>query len=369
MSDVRTPLSGPHTHSSQSVTKIMWLVVLALVPATLFGFYLFGWPAFNLWLITIVTAILAEAVSLWLMDKPILPFITDGSAIITAWLLAMTLPPWAPWWIGVVGSLIAIVLGKQIFGGVGQNIFNPAMLARVALLIAFPVEMTSWVNPTPFPNSMSPGFFEGLSITFQGYSIDAITGASTLGHVKTELGLGLKSLQEILTTTYNNQELALGFVNGSMGETSVLLIFLGGMFLLYKRIISWHIPLAMLASVAILAGLTHWFVPERYPGMIFHLTSGGIMLGAFFIATDMVTSPNTARGKLVFGAGCGILIFVIRSWGAFPEGVAFAVMLMNSLVPLINYYIRPRIYGHTYSGKPLQYEPVKRNTQDSRKDA
>lgn len=369
MSDINTPLSGPHTHGAESVTKIMWLVLLALVPATLFGFYLFGWPAFNLWLITIVTAIAAEAACLWVMKKPIMPFITDGSAILTAWLLAMTLPPWAPWWIGVIGSLMAIVVAKQIFGGLGQNIFNPAMLARVALLIAFPVEMTSWVNPTPFLSNTAPDFLQGLEVTFQGYSIDAISSASSLGHVKTELSLGLKPLTEILDSTYNNQSLALGFVNGSMGETSAILILMGGLFLMYRKIITWHIPVSMMASVALLAAITHAVAPEHYPDMIFHLTSGGLVLGAFFIATDMVTSPNTMNGRLLFGAGCGVLVFVIRTWGGYPEGIAFAVMLMNSLVPLINYYIRPRIYGHTHRGKPLQYDASKFKAPDTRDDA
>lgn len=369
MKNIKTPLSGPHTHSTNSVTKIMWLVLLALLPATLFGFYLFGWPAFNLWLITIATAIIAEAICLWAMSKPITPFITDGSAILSAWLLAMTLPPWAPWWIGVMGALIAIVIGKQIFGGIGQNIFNPAMLSRVALLIAFPVQMTSWVKPIPFFSRSAPDFIHGLSITLHGYSIDAVSGATSLGYVKTELSLGTKTLTDILSKTYNNDALTLGFVNGSMGETSAVLILLGGIFLIYKRIISWHIPVAMIGSVAILAFITNIISPERYPSMIFHITSGGLILGAFFIATDMVTSPNTKTGKLIFAAGCGGLVFVIRTWGGFPEGVAFAVMLMNSLVPLINHYIRPRVYGHTYSGNSLQYDASKLKAPDTGADA
>jgi len=355
---VSNPLSGPHTHGKEDTPKIMRLVLLALTPATAFGIYQFGWPALFLWLITILSCIIFEAFSLWLARKPILSYIGDGSAILTGWLLAMTLPPWAPWWIGVLGGAIAIILGKQVFGGVGQNIFNPAMLARVALLISFPVQMTLWVNPLPMFSAMAPGFVDGLLITLKGFSIDAYSGASVMGHVKTEISNGA-TLTAALSQTYDNTALALGFVNGSLGETSALLILLGGLYLMRKKIISWHIPVAMIVSTALLATIMHSIDPEHYADALFHVMSGGLILGAFFIATDLVTSPNTKTGQLIFGAGCGLLVYVIRTWGGYPEGVAFAVMLMNAVVPLIDHYVRPRIYGHARSGKTLQYSEKK----------
>ncbi len=360
MSTITTPLSGPHTHAQRSTGQIMALVTFALLPATAFGFYLFGWPAFNLWLLTIVSALLSEAVTLWIARKPVLFYLGDGSALLSAWLLAMTLPPWAPWWIAVMGGVIAIVLGKQVFGGIGQNLFNPAMLARVVLLISFPVELTSWVTPQVIGGSTSPSFIEGLMITFRGYTIDTVSSASVLGHVRTEVSAG-HHLSTLMSQMPSPEDMGLGFMSGSMGETSAAFIIMGGIFLIYKRIITWHIPAAMLASTALLAMIMHGANPERYVGAGFHLTAGGIMLGAFFIATDLVTSPSTPLGKIIFGAGCGGLVYVIRTWGGYPEGVAFAVMLMNAMTPLIDHYIRPRIYGHkrrgvslTYSGKRLE---------------
>lgn len=348
------PFSGPHTHAPRSVGKVMLTVMAALLPATIFGFYLFGWPAIFLFTITIFSALVSEAICLWLAKKPVSVFLMDGSALLTAWLLAMTLPPWAPWWIGVVGGMFAIVIGKQVFGGLGQNIFNPAMLARVVLLISFPLEMTTWSNPVVITSAQAPGFFESLLITFRGYSVDTMTGASILGHVKTELAQN-HSLSEILKSGVDQKSLATGFIHGSMGETSSYLLLVGGLLLISLSIISWHIPVAMFASVIILAGTFNLLDPEHYPGISFHLFSGGLFLGAFFIATDPVTSPNSSTGKLLFGAGCGALDYVIRTWGGYPEGIAFSVMIMNALTPLIDHYIRPRIYGYKRKNVPLEY--------------
>jgi electron transport complex protein RnfD len=359
MNMISSPFSGPHTHATRTTGQIMGMVLLALLPATVFGFYLFGWPALNLWLLTMLSAVVSEAFSLKLANKPILFYLSDGSAILSGWLLAMTLPPWAPWWIGVVGGVMAIILGKQVFGGVGQNLFNPAMLARVVLLISFPVEMTSWVMPQPLFAAHTPSFLEGLSITFHGYSLDMVSGASSLGAVRTELTQGHTLSMILVPHHYTNENLALGFISGSLGETSSLLIILGGLFLLYKRIFTWHVPVAMLASVAILASLFHEINPERYASAGFHLFAGGMILGAFFIATDPVTSPSSALGKLIFGAGLGGLDYVIRTWGGYPEGIAFSVMIMNAMTPLIDHYTRPRVYGHTWRGDVLQYSEEK----------
>ena len=347
------PKSGAHIGAKASVSHIMWQVMLALMPATVFGLWLFGWPAINLFIVTVLSAIFFEAVCIRLQGRAVKPVIMDGSAILTAWLLAMTLPPWAPWWVGVVGSALAIILGKQVYGGLGQNLFNPAMLARVALLISFPIELTTWANVSPLFFSNSPGLIESWHITFSGIdNLDAMTGATTLGYIKTEFSqnhLLSESLKE-----YSGLLNFIGWGRGSLSETSVILLGAGGVWLLRQGIIQWHIPASLLLTVAIFASIFHLIDDQHYVSPMLHLSSGGLILTAFFIATDYVTSPNTPTGQIVFGAGCGFLIFVIRTWGAYPEGAAFAVLLMNSATPLIDYYIRPRIYGRDRQGKPLE---------------
>lgn len=340
--------------SDSQVQAIMKTVLLALAPATLFGLFIFGWSALFLFLITVLSALAFEALSLKLSGKPIRETLLDGSALLTGWLLVMSLPPYAPWWIGVVGSALAIIVGKQVFGGLGQNLFNPAMLARVALLISFPLELTSWVHPTPFMAPSSLGIAEALAITFGGAPIpDGVAGATLIGLVKTEFSQGHNLSTALASGNYGWLSSLIGWTSGSMGETSALLLLVGGIWLIRKKIITWHIPLSLLATVAVLASVSALLDSERYPGPIFHLSSGGLMLCAFFIATDYVTSPGNPVGQLIFGAGCGLLIFVIRSWGAYPEGVGFAVLIMNSLTPVIDHYVRPRIYGRDHKGRPL----------------
>lgn len=357
MSTATSPISGPHTHSDLSVAQTMGYVMLALVPATAVGLYLFGWPAFNLFMLTILSALLSEAVSVWIAGRPVRSSLYDGSALLTAWLLAMTLPPWAPWWLGVLGGAFAIIVGKQVFGGLGQNVFNPAMLARVMLLISFPLEMTTWITPQPIFSASAPDFMQGLHITFFGVpNLDAVSSATVLGHVKTAFTQG-HTLSQSLPGHFSALDATLGMTNGSLAETSALLLILGGVFLLLKRIITWHVPVAMLATVALLSTVFHFVDPERYADALYHLLSGGMMLGAFFIATDLVTSPSTPRGQIIFGAGCGALTYVIRTWGNYPEGIGFAVLLMNAMTPLIDHYVRPRVYGRTRSGTPREYRP------------
>jgi electron transport complex protein RnfD len=267
----------------------------------------------------------------------------------------MTLPPWAPWWIGVVGAFLAIVIGKQVFGGIGQNLFNPAMVARVALLISFPLEMTLFNAPVPLFSAQAPGLLDSLAITFGGSDqLDAISSATTLGHLKTELGRGVP-LATASSDADSLWQLSLGQASGSLGETSALLLLLGGLFLIYKRIITWHIPLAMLGTLTLLATFFHLLDPQNYVGPLTHLMSGAAIMGAFFIATDLVTSPVSVRGQLLFGAGVGLLVYAIRTWAGYPEGVAFAVMLMNACTPLIDHYLKPRIYGRDRKGQPLNY--------------
>ena len=215
-------ISGPHTHTDETVPRIMFTVALALLPATGYGFYLFGWPALNLFLVTVLTCLACEVLGVWLAGKPVRPFFMDGSALLTGWLLAMSLPPWAPWWIGAMGGVFAILVGKQVFGGIGQNIFNPAMLARVALLVSFPIEMTRWIDPSPWFSNVAPDFAQGLAITFGGLmDPNGASGASIMGQVRTELSQG-HTLSHALADDYAPVSAALGHTSGSLGETSAL---------------------------------------------------------------------------------------------------------------------------------------------------
>ncbi len=349
-----TPIAhSPHAHAPTSVGQVMATVMLALTPATLFGFWLYGWPAINLWVVALTVAALSEAVSLKIMGKPVRGALLDGSGLLTAWLLALSLPPWAPWWLAAVGSLFAIVVAKQVFGGLGQNLFNPAMAARVMLLISFPLEMTSWIAPIPISTLAAPSFMEGLAITFAGaLPADGVSSATLLGQVKTDLGRGF-GLDQALAGFYDPAAMSWGQRPGSLGETSALLLLAGGLVLIARRVITWHIPVAVLAGVVLPALLAHLIAPGQFPGMTYHLLSGGLILGAFFIATDPVSSPNSVSGQLVFGFACGLLTWIIRTWGGYPEGVAFAVMLMNAATPVIDRYFKPRIYGRDRKGAAL----------------
>lgn len=352
LTPIDMPVSAPHAATSLSVSRVMLKVCAALAPATLFGFWLYGWPALFLWLITVGATLLGEAFCLQLAGRPAIPVIRDSSVLLTGWLLALSLPPWAPWWIGVFGGLFAAIIGKQVFGGLGQNLFNPAMVARVALLISFPVPMTAWVAPLPMGSVGAPGIIDGLLITLNGIpaSLDAVTSASLLGFAKTEMSRGIDLLQSL---THAPAQTWVGSRAGSLGETAGWLIAAGGLVMMALGIISWHIPVSMLLGLAVPAAILHAVDPAHYMDAYTQVMSGGALLGAFFIATDYVTSPNAPKGQLIFGAGCGLLTFVIRTWAGYPEGVAFAVLLMNSLTPVIDSYVRPRIYGRDRKGAPL----------------
>ncbi len=354
--------SGPFTHAPNSVQNTMFTVLLALVPATVFNLYLFGWPAILLFTITVVACVAVEAACLALADRPVVATLSDYSAVLTGWLLAMSLPPWAPWWTGVLGAILAIALAKHAFGGIGQNVFNPAMVARVALLVSFPVVMTAWVLPHPLLSSKAPGLNQSLSITLGGNVPDSVSAASALGYVKTELSRGIpvsESLKEFsrdsaLTHMPDMMDLAWGYKAGSLGETSTVLILIGGILLLMRRIISWHIPIAMLGSLFVMGSLFNYVDPARFAPGLFQVITGATFLGAFFIATDYVTSPVSKKGQLIFGIGCGVLTWLIRTFAGYPEGVAFAVLLMNGLTPIIDQYTRPRAFGRNSKGEPLQ---------------
>ncbi|MDO6385350.1 RnfABCDGE type electron transport complex subunit D [Uliginosibacterium sp. 31-12] len=342
--------ASPHAVTSRTTGQIMGLVLLALAPAVLAGFWQFGWPAFILWLVCVVSCLACEAACLHWSGKPVLPVLWDGSAVLTATLLAMSLPPYLPAWLAMLGSVCAIVLAKQVFGGLGCNLFNPAMVGRTILLVSFPVHMTQWINPHALTNAMS--FSEALAISFQGLPIpDALTSASLLGHVKTEIGRGIDLLDSL--QPFTNDSAWSGARAGSLGETSALLILAGGLFLAAKRIIGLRIPLGFLLGLAVPAMIAHGLAPQTYLPAATHLLSGGVMLGAFFIATDYVTSPSSPAGQWIFALGAGFLSWLIRTWGGYPEGVGFAILLMNAIAPLLDLWLRPRIFGRSLTGKSL----------------
>jgi len=346
--------AAPYAHDRSTVNRIMLQVCLALTPTTLYGFYLFGLPAIFTFVSICLAAVLTEAACLWLQGQSIRR-LKDASALLTGWLLALSMPPLSPWWLCLGAGFFAIAIGKHIYGGIGQNVFNPAMLARVALLISFPVQMTTWLQVMPLGSDSAVGFSEALALFFDTKAIpDGYTGATLLGATKAAANGG-GAISELVASHYALGQAFLGNTMGSLGETSELLVLLGGLWLLHKRIISWHIPVAMLASTLLLSGLFYMVSHENYVDPWFTLTSGGVMLGAFFIATDYVTSPSSATGKLIFGAGCGAVMYVIRAWGGFPEAVGFAVLFMNALTPLIDRLAKPRAYGRDHLGNPIKH--------------
>lgn len=345
--------AGPFTHAPTSVQKTMNTVLLALAPATLFDAYLFGWPAIIMFAVTIGFCLLAEAVCLSLSNKPLRPTLFDGSAALTGWLLAMSLPPWAPWWISLIGAIFAICLAKHVFGGLGQNVFNPAMVGRVALLVSFPVTMTAFIAPHQLFSANAPGLVDSLGIIFSGkVNFDSISAASALGYVKTELSRGIPVSQSVAHVP-DLMDMAMGMHPGSFGETSALLILAGGLFLMARKIISWHIPAAVIGTLFFMGTVFNAVDPGRFTGGAFQVLSGATFLGAFFIATDYVTSPVSKQGQIVFGIGVGLLTWIIRTFAGYPEGMAFAVLLMNALTPIIDHHLRPRAFGRTRKGEPL----------------
>lgn len=311
--------SSPHFHSGDSVPKIMWTVVAALIPATVMAIYYFGIPALIMIGTCVATALVTEIIMNKMKGESLT--LNDGSAAITGLLLALTLPPSLPLSAGIIGSVFSIAVGKQIFGGLGYNIFNPALLGRAFLQASFPVAMTTWTFPG----------------TEKYANIDAVTAATPLGQFKFENVL----------TDYG--DLLTGNVGGSLGETSALAVILGGVILLVMKYADWRIPLSYLGSVFLIGGLFWYIAPDQYPDPIFHMLSGGLMLGALFMATDMVTSPITASGAWIFGTGAGIVLVIIRLFGGVPEGVMYSILFMNGFTPLINRYTRPKYFGEVKS--------------------
>ncbi len=329
MMNMFTVSGSPHIHASESSKKIMYGVVIAMVPAMLVSVYFFGLDALRVLLLSVVACLFFE----WLIQKYLIKgqlTINDGSALVTGILLAFNVPSNLPGWMIIVGALVAIGMAKMSFGGLGKNVFNPVLVARVFLLISFPVQMTSWPKPSP----ITKGF------------VDASTGATPLGILKEGLGADPpKTISELAPKLPGYMQTFTGDVGGSMGEVSAIALILGGLYMLYKKIITWEIPVSMLLTVAVFSGIFWGINPEQYADPLFHLLTGGMLLGAIFMATDMVTSPMTSGGQLVFGTGVGLLTILIRIWGAYPEGVSFAILLMNAVVPLINRGFKPRRFG------------------------
>ncbi len=333
----------PYVSGAASVSTIMLKVLLALAPGIIAYVWAFGSGVLICLMLASLTALAAEAAMLKLRHRPVMPFLTDGSALVTAWLIALALPPLAPWWMVVVGTLFAIVIGKQLYGGLGYNPFNPAMVAYAVLLISFPVLMTQWPAPLAIAGAKL-SFMDQWHYIFSrtlpdNIGIDAISSATPLDTLKTQLRLH-RDMADITAAPM------FGTFGGKGGEFITGAYLLGGLYLLQQRIISWHIPTAFLAALALTSGVFHLVDANQYAGPMLHLFSGAAMLCAFFIATDPVSGPTTPKGKLIFAAGIGVLTWVIRTWGGYPDGVAFAVLIMNICVPLIDAWTQPRVFGH-----------------------
>ena len=314
---------SPHVHGGDSIEKNMYGVLIALVPTFIFSIVFFGLGAILVTLTSVVACLVFEyVIQKYLMKQR--PTIWDGSAIITGVLLAFNLPSSLPLWIVVIGALVAIGIGKMSFGGLGNNIFNPALVGRVFLLISFPVQMTTW----PVPNGFA--------------TADAVTGATPLALVKEAVKNGQAVGDALSSAGFSTGNLILGNIGGSLGEVAAIGLLLGFAYMLIRKIISWHIPVAIFATVIVFSGILNLADPAQFAGPVFHLFTGGLLLGAIFMATDYVTSPMTHKGMLIYGVGIGLLTVIIRVFGAYPEGMSFAILIMNGFTPLINRYCKPR---------------------------
>ena len=335
-------LSPPYLAGANHVTLQMMQVLLALVPAVVAMVYFFGYGVLVNITLAVAVALATEALMLKIRERPVKPFLSDGSAVVTAVLLALAIPPLSPWWLTTVGVVFAIVFAKHLYGGLGYNPFNPAMVGYVLLLLSFPVEMTTWL-PVASMSQQPVDLMMAISFVFTGQlpgalTMDTLSGATPLDAMKTQISQ-LRPPEVIM-----NQPL-FGMFSGKGWEWVNFWFLLGGIYLIYKRVISWHVPVAMIGTLFVISGIFQLIAPELTGTPMFHLFSGATMIGAFFIATDPVSGSTTLKGRLIFGAGVGLLTFVIRVWGGYPDGVAFAVILMNMLVPLIDYYTQPRVYG------------------------
>ncbi|HBB91262.1 MAG: Na+-transporting NADH:ubiquinone oxidoreductase subunit D [Bacteroidetes bacterium GWF2_49_14] len=318
---------SPHVFGSESVQKIMYRVLLAMVPAFAVSLIFFGVGALIVTGVAVVSCLVFEYLIARFLLK-VKPTLWDGSAAVTGVLLAFNVPSNLPVWMIVVGSLVAIGIAKMSFGGLGKNPFNPALAGRIFLLVSFPVQMTSW------PKAVESRF---------AY-LDATTGATPLGIMKEGLKNG-QPMVDLLKDIPDYGQMFLGNMSGSLGEISALALLLGGLYLLIKKVITWHIPVSILSTVVLFTGLMWLINPDKFADPLFHLLAGGVILGAIFMATDMVTSPMTPVGQIIFGVGIGLITCLIRLFGAYPEGVSFAILIMNAFVPLIDKYVKPKRFG------------------------
>jgi len=330
--------SSPHALGSEQVPHVMWTVVLSLAPAMLAACWFFGLRALLVIVGATIGCVVFEYVLLRLRidARKAMSMSLDGSAVVTGVLLALNLPATSPWWLVLIGALVAMLLGKHLFGGLGQNIFNPALVARVFLLLAFPAEMTTWLYPR------SGAQFMDLP-SLAADNLDAVTGATPLGMIKSD---GLQAFLDWMAQSGTSLwSMLIGNTGGSLGETSALLLLIGAGLLFWRGYISWHVPVTYVVTVFVLTGIMWLVNPNYYANPILHVLSAGLILGAFFMATDMVTSPVSAKGMIIFGIGCGLITALIRLFGSFPEGVSFAILIMNGLTPLIDRYTKPRKFG------------------------
>ncbi|MBN2744390.1 MAG: RnfABCDGE type electron transport complex subunit D [Marinilabiliaceae bacterium] len=325
---------SPHVHSGDSVKKNMYGVIIALMPALLASLWFFGVGALVVTLTSVAACLLFEfLIQKYLLNRE--PSVLDGSAIITGLLLAFNLPSNLPIALIIIGAAVSIGIGKMAFGGLGNNPFNPALVGRVFLLISFPVQMTSW--PLPIASRMS--------------YVDALTGATPLAVLKEGVKSG-QSMTELTEKIPSSINLFLGNMGGSLGEVAAIALIIGLAYMLIRRIITWHIPVSVIATVLVFTGILHLVDPQQYVSPLFHLLTGGLLLGAIFMATDYVTSPMSHPGMIVFGVGIGVITVLIRVFGAYPEGVSFAILIMNAFTPLINKYIKPKAFGEV--AKPVK---------------
>ena len=329
---------APYFLKDVSVSQVMTQVCIALVPGIAAYAWLVGPAVLVQLVIASAAALAAESLMLRLRGKPQAMFLSDGSAVVTAWLIALTFPPLAPWWLVALGTVFAIVVAKHLYGGLGQNPFNPAMVAFAVCIVSFPALMSQWP-----PATLHTSFADQLAIVFgQLPRLDAITGATPLDALKTALKL---SEGQATVTQITADTAIFGRIAGHGWEWVSLGYLLGGLWLWQRKIISWHLPLSFIAGIALISGALWLSDPGQFADPLFHLFSGGSMLGAFFIATDPVTASATPRGRLIYGAGIGVLVYIIRAFGGYPDGVAFSVLLMNIAAPTIDLYTQPRVFG------------------------
>ena len=335
-------VTSPHAHGNLSTAKVMQTVLLATIPGVAVLTYYFGPGTLINLVLGAVFAVLCEGLALWLRGQPLRPFLSDYSALVTSTLLCIALPPYAPWWLLLVGVASSILMAKHLYGGLGYNPFNPAMVGYVVLLISFPLQMSSWAPPRPLVDEV-PGLMDALTAVFSASSYDGVTMATPLDLMRQNTGLLLDDLYE--------QTPQFGWYGGIGWEAANIAFLLGGIWLLYKRVFTWHAPVAMLVAIALCAALFYDEGSSQSGGSpLFHLLSGATMFGAFFIITDPVSSAVSNRGRLIFGALIGVIVYTIRVGGNYPDAVAFAVLVANFAAPFIDNYTQPTVYG-TAKGK------------------